>query len=70
MNIRNPYFQILEERNKKEHCRFCQSGVDLTYCNECNEIIKKQCHECSGYEDEDNFNHICEMNFSIFSKRE
>ena len=68
LNVRNPYFQILEERNKKEHCRFCQAGVNLTYCNECHEITNKECHECNGYE-EDNFAHICELNFNPFSKR-
>jgi hypothetical protein len=69
LNVRNPYFQLMEEKNKKEHCRFCQSSVNLTHCKECDEITKKECHECNWYE-EDNFTHICEMNFSGFSKRE
>jgi hypothetical protein len=70
MNVRNPYFQLLEERNKKEHCRFCQSDVNLSYCNECNEITSKICLNCDGYEQEDRFSHICENNFNPFSKRE
>jgi len=67
--IRNPYFQLLEEKKKNDHCRFCQSGVELTYCKDCNEITKKECLECNGYE-EDKFSHICELNFNPFSKRE
>jgi len=64
MNIRNPYFQLVSEQNKAEHCRFCQSDVELTFCDKCNEITKKQCVECQGYEDDDDFEHICEINFS------
>ena len=70
MNVRNPYFQILEERNKHDHCRFCQSDVRLTYCSKCNEITQKECLECDGYEQENKFFHICEMNFNSFLKRE
>jgi hypothetical protein len=67
LNIRNPYFQIVSERNKNEHCRFCQSDVKLTYCDKCQEITKKQCVECEGYED-DNFEHICEVDFTGFMR--
>ena len=66
--IRNPYFQLVEEKRKKEHCRFCQSGVELEYCKDCNEVISKTCNECDGY-DEDRFSHICELIFNPFSKR-
>jgi len=67
MNIRNPYFQIVSERNKSEHCRFCQSEVKLTYCDKCHEITKKQCLECEGYESDD-FTHICEVDVSGFMR--
>ena len=67
LNVRNPYFQIIAERNKKEHCRFCQSDVNLIRCEKCDEIIKKECHECNGYDGED-FDHICERNFSGFMR--
>ena len=67
--MRNPYFQILEQKKKLEHCKFCQAGVKLNYCKECQELISRECLECDSYLEEKRL-HICELNNSIYKNRE
>jgi hypothetical protein len=68
MGIRDTLdFQILEQRQKNEHCLFCQSDVKLTYCKNCDEITAKECPSCDCYS-QDPYIHHCEVNFSRFNK--